>query len=326
MHRLVFVLTLVALLVGACGSTPAPLTDSTALVADGKLTPVIPERVRGTVLISGSSTVYPLTLRMARQFRDAGSDARVIVTSVGTGAGFRAFCGGAALDVVNASRPISEEEAATCRANGRDPLAFQVGTDALSVVVSAANPFVQQLSFEQLRRIFSGEARRWQEVDPGFPDAPIRIFSPGADSGTFDFFVGHVLDGNADVLRTLPGAVFSEDDEVLRRAITADPYAIGYFGYAYYRTARSKLRALEIDAGAGPIAPSQATAISGAYPLARPLFIYSSHNIVREKPTVAAFLSYYVQYVDLHIDDVGYFPAAAPTIAQSQATLVDTLQ
>jgi phosphate transport system substrate-binding protein len=263
---------------------------------------------------------------MARQFRDAGSDARLVVMSVGTGAGFRAFCGGAALDIVNASRMISEEEAATCRANGRDPIAFQVGTDALSVVVSSANPFVQQLSFAQLRQIFTGQARRWREVDPGFPDEPIRVFSPGTDSGTFDFFAGHVLDGDADALRTLPGTVFSEDDEVLRRAITADPYAIGYFGYAYYRTARGKLRALDLDAGTGPVAPSPATAVSGAYPLARPLFIYTSRNIVREKPTVAAFLSYYVQYVDLQIDDVGYFPVTAPTLAQSQATLVGALQ
>jgi phosphate binding protein len=263
---------------------------------------------------------------MAREFRLAGSRADVSVGEVGTGGGFRAFCAGGLIDIVDASRPITAQEQADCRAKGREPVAFQIGTDALSVVVSSDNTFAQTLSFAQLKQIFSGQARRWSEVDSSFPDQPIAIFSPGKDSGTFDFFVGTVLGGDSKDLLALPGAVFSEDDEVLRQGIVDNPYAIGYFGYAYYRTSRGKLRALSLDAGSGPVAPGFATATTGSYPLSRPLFLYSSESILRKKPAAAAFISYYLAYVHLQIDDVGYFPATPTALAQSQASLVTVLQ
>jgi phosphate binding protein len=323
---LTVVILLAAALLSACGGSNSLLTESQALVANGQLTPVAPRQVAGSIAITGSSTVYPLTLRMAREFRLAGSRADVNVGEVGTGGGFRAFCAGAPVDIVDASRPITEQEQADCRAKGREPVAFQIGIDALSVMVSSDNPFAQALNFAQLKQIFTGQARRWSEVDPSFPDQPIAIFSPGKDSGTFDFFVGSVLGGDSKDLLALPGAVFSEDDEVLRQGIVNNPYAIGYFGYAYYRTSRGRLRALSLDAGKGPVAPGFATATTGSYPLSRPLFLYSSANILREKPAAAAFISYYLAYVDLQIDDVGYFPVPDATIAQSQAALVDVLQ
>ncbi len=325
-RRFAIVILLAAALLSACGGSNTPLTKSQALIVNGQLTPVTPRQVSGDIAITGSSTVYPLTLRMAREFELAGSPANITVGVVGTGGGFRAFCAGAPVDIVDASRPISDTEIAACQAAGREPVAFQIGTDALSVVVASSNTFAQQLSLAQLKQIFSGQARRWSEVDPSFPDQPIAVFSPGADSGTFDFFVGQVLAGESDDLLNIPGAVFSEDDEALRRGIVASPYAIGYFGYAYYRTSRGQLRALSLDAGAGPVAPAFATATSGVYPLARPLFLYSSQNILREKPAVAAFISYYLDFVDLQIDDVGYFPATAPALAQSQESLVKALQ
>jgi phosphate binding protein len=316
---------LVAALLCGCGGNAA-LTDSTALVENGQLTPVIPGNVSGNVAITGSSTVYPLTLRMARQFRDAGSAANVAVGVVGTGGGFRAFCGGGPVDIVNASREINAEEQAACQASGREPVAFQVGIDALSVVVASNNTFVRSLTFAQLEQIFTGQASRWSEVDPSFPNEPIAVYSPGADSGTFDFFVDEALNGNEEGLLAVPGAVFSEDDEELRRGIVANQYAIGYFGYAYYRTARGKLRAVGVDAGNGPVEPNVSSAVTGEYPLARPLFIYSSAATLREKPAVAAFVSYYLQYVDLQIDDVGYFPVTDTALAESRSALIGVLQ
>ncbi|KAB8333781.1 hypothetical protein SD80_011895 [Scytonema tolypothrichoides VB-61278] len=231
-RRLVTLGLLATALLSACGAPNTSLTDSKALVANGQLTPVAPRLVAGEIAITGSSTVYPLTLRMVREFRNGGSKASFAVGSVGTGAGFRAFCGGLPVDIVDASRPIAAEERAACQAAGREPVAFQIGTDAMTVVVASANPFVQQLTFAQLRAIFTGQARHWSDVDPTFPNVPIQVHSPGQDSGTFDFFVDHVLDGDSEDLLTLPGAVFSEDDESLRRGIVDDPYAIGYFGFA----------------------------------------------------------------------------------------------
>lgn len=325
-RRLVIVVLLAAALLSACGGSSASLTESKALVENGQLAPVAPSAVRGPIAITGSSTVYPLSLRMAREFRNAGSSAEIAVGSVGTGGGFRAFCSGGPVDIVNASRAISPDEQAACQALGREPVAFQIGIDALAVVVAAENRFARQLTMGQLKAIFSGEARTWSEVDPAFPAAPIKLFSPGQDSGTFDFFIDHVLEGDEAGLLATPGAVFSEDDEELRRGIIADPYAIGYFGFAYYRTSRGALQALAIDAGDGPVTPGVGSATTGTYPLARPLFLYSSENILREKPQVAAFISYYLRFVDLQIDDVGYFAVAAPTMAQSQSALVAAIQ
>lgn len=325
-RRLAIVVLLAAVLLSACGGSNSSLTDSKALIENGQLTPVAPNNVRGKIAITGSSTVYPLTLRMAREFRLAGSDAEIAVGSVGTGGGFRAFCSGAAIDIVDASRTINDTERADCQAQGREPVEFQIDTDAMAVVVSSENTFAQQLTLEQLKAIFTGQARRWSEVNLVFPAAPITVYSPGQDSGTFDFFVDHVLGGDKQDLLALPGAVFSEDDEALRRGIVDDPYAIGYFGFAYYRTSRGKVRALSIDNGSGPVAPGVATATAGTYPLSRPLFLYSSVTILREKPQVAAFISYYLRFVDLQIDDVGYFPVTPTALAQSQTALVSVLQ
>jgi len=317
---------LVVALVSGCGGGGAAVTASDALVANGELVRFAPRGVTGRIAITGSSTVYPLTLRMAREFRSAGSQAKIGVGVTGTGAGFRAFCGGAPVDLVNASRAITEAETAACRAVGREPVGFQVGIDALAVVVPQSNTFLTALSFAQLKQIFTGAVRTWAELDPRYPPVAIAIFSPGVDSGTFDFFVDQVLGGDDQGLRNVPGIVTSEDDKVLLNGIVDNPYAIGYFGYAYYKAEPGKLRALPIDNGAGPIAPNQGTAQSGRYPLARPLFIYSSQEILRGQPQVAAFVSYYLQFADLQIDDVGYFTAARTTTEQAKADLVAVLQ
>jgi phosphate transport system substrate-binding protein len=318
-------LLLVVVLLSACGGSAA-LTSSEALIANGELVAFAPRAVTGTIAATGSSTVYPLTLRMAREFRNAGSPAEVGIGLTGTGAGFRAFCGGAPVDLVNASRAISDEEAAACRAVGREPIGFQIGIDALAVVVPQSNTFVKSLTFAQLKQIFSGQTRTWAELDPSYPPVEIAVFSPGADSGTFDFFVDQVLDGDDQAILNTPGVVTSEDDEVLLKGIVANPYAIGYFGYAYYKAEPGRLRALAIDSGSGPVAPTQGTAQSGSYPLSRPLFLYSSQEILREKPQVAAFVSYYLRFVELQIDDVGYFTASRTIGAQTRADLVAVLQ
>jgi phosphate binding protein len=263
---------------------------------------------------------------MAREFHDAGSKAELIVGFTGTGGGFRAFCSGAPVDIVDASRPITAKEQAACQAIGRKPIGFQIGMDALAVVVSAANPFAKALTLAQLKQIYSGQAKTWAEIDPSFPATPIKIYSPGADSGTFDFFVEHVMGGNKQAVLELPGAVLSEDDDALKAGGIADPYAIGYFGYAYYKASRGKLRVLAIDKGNGPIEPGANTALNGTYPLARPLFIYTSSDLLRKKPVVAAFVSYYLRYVDLQIDDVGYFPSAPVAKESAETALISALQ
>ncbi|NWF79710.1 MAG: PstS family phosphate ABC transporter substrate-binding protein [Chloroflexi bacterium] len=318
------------LLLAACGpqttETATPLVPAVMLLAGDSLAPINPALVSGPIEITGSSTVYPLTARVAEEFALEGSPAQIDVKVTGTGGGFRSFCSGDPVDIVNASRPITPAETDACRAVGREPLGFQVGIDALAVVVSNENQFVERLSFAQLAQIFSGQVRTWREVDPTYPDAPISLFSPGVDSGTFDYFVEAVLGGDEALIPAVPGVVLSEDDTELLRGIEENPFAIGYFGFAYYQSDQERLRALAIDGGNGPVAPGAATVVDGSYPLARPLFIYTSSATLAQDPTVAAFISYYLQNVNELVVEVGYFPVPATTIDAAQQALVAALR
>lgn len=164
--RLLTLVSALTLALAACGQQPAPVTPATSLIAGETLAPVDPAMITGPIEITGSSTVYPLTAKIAEEFHADGSRAQIDMKVTGTGGGFRSFCNGDDVDIVNASRPITDDEAAACRAAGREPLGFQVGVDALAVVVNNQNTFVEALTFEQLAAIFAGEARRWRDVDP----------------------------------------------------------------------------------------------------------------------------------------------------------------
>jgi phosphate binding protein len=280
------------------------------------------------VITAGSSTVFPLSERMAELFQQEGFTGNVTVDSIGSGAGFERFCKTGETDVANASRKIKDTEIESCKAlsPAREPIEFRVGTDALAVVMSTENDFVTSLSKEQLGKIFTGEFTTWNQVDPAFPAEAIEVYSPGADSGTFDYMIEAVvakvlpkvdekddLKGAEEKLLGLAGAQFSEDDNVLVQGVEGSPYAIGYFGFAYFTENQGKLKAIAID----DVEPNQATVDAGEYPLARPLFIYSDAKILAEKPQVAAFLYFYLSNVNDNITDVGYFPAPADALQAS---------
>jgi len=315
--------------------TAEPIAEPMEDVEPIELPAVDPLSVTGDVIIAGSSTVYPLTLRMAERFGEEGYTGVITVDSVGTGGGFERFCVNAETDIANASRPINEEEAQACVDNGREALEFRVGTDALAVVVSTENDFVEDLSIEQLGLIFSGEAATWADVDPSFPAEPIQLFSPGTDSGTFDYFVEAVMEPHAEAMGVAeeevgdaaetaileaPSAQFSENDNVLVEGVQASPYAIGYFGYAYYAENEDVVRILSVDG----IQPTEETAENGDYPLSRPLFIYSAQSVFDEKPQVADFISYYLTYVNDEVIEVGYFPASVEALNEAKTHVLDT--
>jgi phosphate binding protein len=287
-----------------------------------------PATVTGDVITAGSSTVFPLSERMAELFQQEGYTGNITVDSIGTGAGFERFCKTGETDVSNASRKIKDAEIANCQAlaSPRTPIAFRVGTDALTVVISAENDFVTALTKEQLKKIYSGEVTKWNEVDPTFPAETILVYGPGADSGTFDYFnevimAPFYLDaaGKADIaagkaaLLATKGAQFSEDDNVLVQGVEGSKYAIGYFGFAYYNENQGKLKAVAVEG----VEPSQATVDDGTYPISRPLFLYSDAAILKAKPQVAAFIYFYLSNVNDNIVDVGYFPAPAADLQAS---------
>ena len=340
MRRLsVLVVLLLALLASACApaATPTPVPPTAAPTKPApaavpptavppsaaptqsggvavKLPAVNPLQVTGEIISAGSSTVFPLSERMAVRFKDEGFKGKITIDSIGSGAGFERFCKTGETDIANASRAINQAEKDAAAKIGRDPIEFRVGTDALAVVVSAENKFLTNVTKAQLAKIFSAETVKWSDVDPNWPNQDILRFSPGTDSGTFDYFVEVILGKKKELLLGARNLQLSEDDNVLVRGVEGSPYAIGYFGYAYYQENSSKMKALSVDG----VAPNAQTVDANKYPLARPLFLYTTAKIMKDKPQVAAFINYYLTFVNDEIRKVGYFQASPEVLKASR--------
>jgi phosphate transport system substrate-binding protein len=286
-----------------------------------------PASVSGPIIMAGSSTVFPLAERMAERFEAEGFAGRPTIESIGSGAGFERFCKNAETDIANASRAIKDSEVDSCRTNGREPIEFRVGTDALAVVVSRENTFLTNITMEELAKVFSNEVTRWSEVNSAWPNETIRRYSPGTDSGTYDFFIEAVMepafgDNAARALLDAQGIQLSEDDNVLVRGVLGSPYAIGYFGYAYYHENEGTLTALSVNG----VVPTPETTEDSSYPLARPLFIYSDAKIMKDKPQVAAFINFFLSYVNEEVISVGYFPASTAALDQARQNWLDAMK
>ena len=278
-HRILVALAagLVLALAAACGGGEDAADDRT-----GELS--------GRIQADGSSTVAPFTTAAAEQFQREHPGVQITVGVSGTGGGFERFCAGET-DLSNASRPIEGEEESICRKNGVEYVQLRVANDAVTVVVNPANGWARCLTVEQLRAIWSpgSTVRSWKDVDPSFPDERLSLYGPGTDSGTFDYFTEETVGEEG---RSRSDYQASENDNVLVRGVSAEKGALAYFGFSYYDQNRSRLEALEIDSGGGCVAPSVATAQSGAYkPLSRPLFVYAKKASL-ERPEVRRFVRY----------------------------------
>jgi phosphate transport system substrate-binding protein len=265
------------------------------------------------VKIDGSSTVFPPTEAVAEDFQKAKKGAiKVTVGISGTGGGFKKFCRGET-DISNASRPILKKEMEECAKAGIKYIELPIGFDALTVVAHPQNKFLKQITVEELKKIWEpaaqGTITKWNQVNPAWPDAPIKLFGAGADSGTFDYFTEAIV-GKAKSSRG--DFTASEDDNVLVQGVSRDVNAIGYFGYAYYIENAKKLQAVAIieKAGKPAVLPSLNTVLDGTYqPLARPLFIYVNAKSIA-KPEVKEFVEYYLQNGKKLVAEVKYVPLA----------------
>jgi phosphate transport system substrate-binding protein len=296
---------------GSTGSGAAQGNGPTSVEATAQLT--------GAVKVDGSSTVFPITEAVAEEFQGANPNVRVTVGVSGTGGGFKKFSAGET-DVSNASRAIKEPEKQACAAKGIEFLEFKIAYDGLAVIVNPQNSWVDSLSVEQLRLIWQPDSAvaKWSDVNPAWPDHAIKLYGPGTDSGTFDYFT-EVVNGKEKACR--PDFTASEDDNVLVTGIAADKYALGYFGYAYYAENEAKLKLLAIDGGAGPVKPSSQTVRAGEYkPLARPLFIYVAKASLA-RPEVAAFVRFYLANAESLVREVKYVPVTSEEAAQNLQTL-----
>jgi phosphate transport system substrate-binding protein len=281
---------------------------STSAIASDKL-----------VTIDGSSTVYPITEAVAEDFQVSKKGAvKVTVGISGTGGGFKKFCRGE-IDISDASRPILAKEMDACRAAGIKYIEIPVAYDALTVVVNPANTWIKSMTVAELKKIWEPEAQgkitHWNQVNPAWPNAKISLFGPGADSGTFDYFT-EAVNGKSKASRG--DFTASEDDNVLVQGVSRDKNALGYFGFAYYIENQKKLKAVLIDGGKGPVAPSPETVESGTYsPMSRPIFIYVNAKSL-EKPEVAEFVEYYLANAAALTKEVKY--VALPAKAYQTAT------
>ncbi len=291
-----------------------PVGPGTFLVAALVMSVAPAWSAEDVVRIDGSSTVYPITEAVAEEFQiKYRGKYRVTVGISGTGGGFKKFCRGDT-DINDASRPIKASEREQCAAKGIKYIEVPVGLDALTVVVNPQNDWIDCMTVEDLRRIWTPEAQgkitRWNQVRPDWPDRPLNLYGPGVDSGTYDYFTEAVV-GEEGASRGDYTA--SEDDNVLVQGVANDPNALGFFGLAYYVENRDRLKAVKIE---NPqtgecVEPSIENARSGRYvPLARPLFLYINVDRLDRKEAVRAFVDMYLDpelIVEL-VQEVGYVP------------------
>ncbi|MGJ7034977.1 PstS family phosphate ABC transporter substrate-binding protein [Anoxybacillus eryuanensis] len=266
------------------------------------------EALSGNVVVDGSSTVYPIVEAAAEAYGGEQPDVKVSVGLSGTGGGFEKFTKGET-DFSNASRPIKEEEKKAAEQNGIQFEEFQIAFDGLSVLVNKDNDWVDYLTVDELKKIFTSGAVngddkvKWSDIRPEWPNEEIKLFSPGHDSGTFDYFDEVILDGQP-LNKT---AQLSEDDNVLVQGIAGDKNALGYFGFAYYIENKDKLKAVPIDNGNGPVEPTHETIQSGEYaPLSRPLFTYVNVKSLKEKAQVYDFAKFLLENGAEFAEEVGY--------------------
>jgi phosphate transport system substrate-binding protein len=292
-HRTVAALVVLLAVVGAaCAKTETP----------GGLS--------GTVNGDGSSTVFPITEAVAEEFKAENPGVDITVGESGTGGGFEKFCSDVATDrtdIQDASRPIEDDEKADCVRNEIEYVELNIAKDGLAVVVSKENDWVDCLTTVELKKIWNtgSTIKNWNEIRSSFPDEPLKLFGPGTDSGTFDYFTS-VINGEEGASRS--DYTPSEDDNVLVTGVASTKGGLGYFGYAYYAESTDKLNLVSVDPGSGCVTPTNETVASGAYtPLSRPLFLYVSTASIG-KPQVKAFVEFYMDNVSDLVNDVGYTP------------------
>jgi phosphate transport system substrate-binding protein len=257
----------------------------------------------GKIVIDGSSTVYPISAAMAEEFNIKNPDVEISVALAGTGGGMKKFHAGE-IDICDASRKIKQEEIDKCKEKGIEYVELMIAYDGISIVVNKDNP-VDSITVDELRKIWMKDStiRKWNEVNPAWPDAEIKLYGPGADSGTFEFFT-EKINGKAKEQNT--NYTPSEDDNVLVQGVAGDKSAMGYFGFAYYEENMDKLKVLKIDGKE----PSFESIKDLSYkPLSRPLFLYVNKAKLAE-PQVKEFIRFYMDNAPVIVEEVKYVPLA----------------
>lgn len=297
--QLLFLFAVASSIASGCSTKTEPTASSSKL--------------RGLVEVDGSSTVFSISEAVAEEFQKANRGVNVVVGISGTGGGFKKFAANE-IDIVNASRPITQREASSCSSNNVEFLEIPIAYDGIVVVVHPSNNWVKDITTKELKAIWQPGAQnkitRWNQIRSDWPDRPLNLYGAGADSGTYDYFteaiVGERHSSRGDYTS-------SEDDNLLVRGVASDKNALGFFGFAYYNSNRSALRAVGIDDeiatnGEGPVLPSVQSIKDSTYaPLSRPLLVYINKKSL-QRPAVQAFMNFQIKHAAELSTEVGYVP------------------
>ncbi|MFB4269183.1 PstS family phosphate ABC transporter substrate-binding protein [Nonomuraea sp. GTA35] len=316
--RALLAVAVCAVALAACGGNNQNPGGTTGAEATGGAGTAAKE-LSGDVKVDGSSTVAPLSTAAAELFAEQQAKVRVTVGTSGTGGGFEKFCNGET-DISNASRPIKDEEKTACQAKNIAYEEFSVANDALTVVVHKDNTWATCLTVDQLKKMWEpgSKVNNWNQIDPKFPNEPLKLFGAGTDSGTFDYFTD-VINGEEGKSRTDYSP--SEDDNVTVQGVAGSKGGLGYFGFSYFEENADKLKAVQIDGGDGCVGPSVQAAQDGTYkPLSRPLFIYPKAESLK-RPEVLAFVEYYVANHKQIAEDAKFIPLNAQQETELKADL-----
>jgi phosphate transport system substrate-binding protein len=278
-----------------------------------------------SIRVDGSSTVFPISMAVAEDFRIDHPDSKVPVRASGTGSGMKQFSIGE-IDICNASRYMSDKEKTACKKNQVEYLEFPIAFDGLAVVVNPQNDWCDCITVEQLKSIWrpesDGAVTKWSDVSPDWPDEELKLYGPGTDSGTFDYFTEAIC-GKSRASR--PDYTASENDNTLVRGIAADKGALGYFGYAYYAENEEVLKLLSVKGTGDCVKPSTETVRDGTYaPLSRPLLIYVNKKSLA-RPEVAEFIKFYLANVANLAEEVGYVAVTNEIAASNDKLLSENL-
>jgi phosphate transport system substrate-binding protein len=328
LHRSCVVL--IALLISACASTvspsptpspapsPSPLptlapaATAQAVTVQPAATPLPEPTTRpdlsGEIIIDGSSTVYPITELAMQQFAEIAPNVRIQLGVSGTGGGFKKFCAGIT-DISDASRPIKPDESEICRANGIEFVEIPVAFDGISVIVNPENRWAQCMTVDELKQMWApdseGKIVTWKQIRADWPDQPFKLYAPGIDSGTHDYFTAAIV-GKEDASRN--DYIGSEDDYILMQRVIEEKNGIAYVGFAYYQEYTDKVGVVAVNGGNGCVSPSIETITNGTYtPLARPLFIYVRNDRL-DRPEVEAFVTFYIDNAADLVQAARYIP------------------
>lgn len=293
-----------------------------------ELPPVKPAEAKGAIIVSGSPTMYGLTVKVGEQFKADGFTGSLSITSTNTTSGVESFCKGE-IDLVNAVRAMTPKEIADCKASGRVPLQLKVGVDAVVIAVSRNNRFVDGLTKDQAAQIFSGKLKTWREVNPKWPAENIVLYSPAPALATYSYlseqlFADTITDTakrNA-VIAAVPGVKLMDDFNQIAKSVTKSNFAMGYVGYSFYAANRARLRVVAYES----VLANDKTVPANQYALSRPLYLVTSPKLLKEKPQVAMFVNYYLVKVSLIAPTVGYFPEPEKQLSDAKTAFLDALK